>query len=81
MAVHALDAHIAVPAGAQDPCDAARVVAVGLVAHGGQGVLDLPGFHADHLEAGGLQAVGKERVKVPASRPTDFTSALKLLKH
>lgn len=55
--VHALDVHTAVPTSAQDLRDAARVVALGLVGHGGQCALHLPGFDEDHVGTGCLRAV------------------------
>ena len=47
-----------VPAGPQDLSDSACIIPVGLIAHGRERILDLPGFHADHLKARSLKPVG-----------------------
>jgi hypothetical protein len=59
MTGHALDVHWTIPARAQQLGDTTGIVLVGLVAHGRQGCLDLPGFHAHYLETGGLKAIGQ----------------------
>jgi hypothetical protein len=57
MALDALHMHRTVPPGAQDLCDPARVVAVSLVAHGGERGLHLPGLQNDRPEARRSQPV------------------------
>lgn len=53
------------PAGPQDLGDASRVVAIRLVAHGREGRIDLPRFHADNIET----PVPKSEVELLAHRP------------
>ena len=57
--LNALDMYAAVSAAAQQLCDATRIILVGLVAHGRECRLHLPGLHADDLKASRLQAVGQ----------------------
>src|SRR6478735_3172924 len=61
----------AVPARPEDLGEAAGVVAVGLVAHRGQGDADLPGLQADDFESGSLQPVSQvlgQRASLEADR-------------
>jgi hypothetical protein len=48
-----------VPTGSQDLRDTARITAIGLVTHCSERCADLACFKADHLESGGLQAIGQ----------------------
>lgn len=59
MALDALHMNPAVPTGAEDLGDAAGVVLVGLVTHGGEGCSNLPRLHAHDVEAGLPKTIGQ----------------------
>ena len=83
MALEALDMNFTIPAGTQDLCNASRVVAVGLIAHGAKRCFHMPCFHNDRAKACIAKSIDqplRQCSGLKADRPTVIEMTPRMLK-